>query len=144
MYNRYNDLGKFITDISELKIKNGSEVSISSEKDYDIVIDLDDRVGEFEELIPFIAIVARSICELDNMAQSFDVLHLKGSWQFPYDLEIVYLDRPNIVRLEYWGTIENTVFDVCFEYKDNKFVLKSFGLREDIPDDWDKKSLKRW
>ena len=39
MYNRYHDIRKFITDPEKLQMMNGSEVYISSEEDYDIVVD---------------------------------------------------------------------------------------------------------
>ena len=58
---------------------NGSEVYISSEEDYNIVVDLKEYKEEFESLRPFIALIARNICELDNTAQKFDRLH-SGVW----------------------------------------------------------------
>ena len=91
MYNRYYDIKKFITDPEKLQIVNGSEVYISSEEDYDIVVDLKGHKEEFESLKPFIAFVARNICELDNTAQKFDKLH-SGESRFPFDLELVFID----------------------------------------------------
>lgn len=137
MYNRYGDIKKFITDANELKIVNGSEVYISSEENYDIVVDLDRRSDQFEKLKPFIAFAAENICRLDNIVQKFDrtSYHTTG---FPYDLAAVSLDEPDIIRLTYWGTRENTVFDVVFEQKDSEFILKSFGMQDDIPADWEK------
>ena len=44
---------------------------------------------------------------------------------------------PNMIALEYWGTRENTQYLVKFEEIDNKFILKSFGMVDDIPADWD-------
>lgn len=44
MYNRYNDIGKLVTDSSELEIINGSEVYISNEDNYDIVVDLEGQI----------------------------------------------------------------------------------------------------
>lgn len=137
MYNRYGDIKKFITDANELKIVNGSEVYISSEENYDIVVDLDRRSDQFEKLKPFIVFAAENICRLDNIVQKFDRIsyHTTG---FPYDLAAVSLDEPDIIRLTYWGTRENTVFDVVFEQKDSEFILKSFGMQDDIPADWEK------
>lgn len=137
MYNRYNDIRKFITDDSKLKIENGSEVYISSEENYDIVVDLDDRIDEFDKIKPLIVFVAKNVCELDNIVQRFDRKCLNGN-QFPYELEIIYIDKPNFIKFQYWGTTENTMFDVVFKYENNKFVLKSFGLCDNIPADWDK------
>ena len=53
MYNRYHDIKKFVTDPEKLQIVNGSEVYISSEEDYDIVVDLAGHIADFEGLKPF-------------------------------------------------------------------------------------------
>lgn len=135
MYNRYYDIKKFITDPEKLQIVNGAEVYISSEEDYDIVVDLKGHKEEFESLKPFIAFVARNICELDNIAQKFDKLH-SGESRFPFDLELVFIDVSHVI-LEYWGTEVNTQFDVVFEYSKDKFTLKKFGMIQDIPADWE-------
>ena len=138
MYDRYADMEKFITDPDKLQIVNGSEVYISSENDYDIAVDLQGRVEEFERLKPFIVFVAKSICELDNTVQKFDSRH---SWnrpggQFQYQIAAVFVDDPYII-LEYWGTEENTQFDVVFEHDKGKFLLRSFGTMQDIPENWE-------
>lgn len=135
MYNRYYDIKKFITDPKKLKIVNGSEVYISSEEDYDIVVDLKEHKEEFESLKPFIAFIARNICELDNTAQKFNRLH-SGESRFPFDLELIFIDVSHVI-LEYWGTEVNTQFDVVFEYRKGKFTLKKFGMIQDIPADWE-------
>lgn len=77
------------------------------------------------------------IYELDNIAQKYISIkrHINN---FPYDLSNIYIDGPEDIRLEYWGCIENTEFDVGFKWIKNKFVLKSFGMIKDIPEDWDK------
>ena len=51
--------------------------------------------------------------------------------------ETIYIDKPNLIALEYWGARENTQYLVKFEEIDNKFILKSFGMVDDIPADWD-------
>ena len=135
MYNRYYDIKKFITDPEKLQIVNGSEVYISSEEDYDIVVDLKEHKEEFESLKPFIAFIARNICELDNTAQKFNRLH-SGESRFPFDLELIFIDVSHVI-LEYWGTEVNTQFDVVFEYSKDKFTLKKFGMIQDIPADWE-------
>ena len=135
MYNRYYDIKKFITDPEKLQIVNGSEVYISSEEDYDIVVDLKEHKEEFESLKPFIAFIARNICELDNTAQKFNRLH-SGESRFPFDLELIFIDVSHVI-LEYWGTEVNTQFDVVFEYSKGKFTLKKFGMIQDIPADWE-------
>lgn len=136
MHNRYSDIGKFITDSSQLKLEGNSEVYISSEENYDIVVDLDEQSSKFEELKPFIVFIAKHVCELDNIAQRYIRLNHPGS-QFPYNLAIIYIDSHDTIRFDYWGTIENTQFSVVFKDEGNEFKLKGFGLRDDIPDNWD-------
>ncbi len=135
MYNRYHDIRKFITDPEKLQMMNGSEVYISSEEDYDIVVDLEGHTEEFKRLKPFIAVIAQSLCELDNTVQKFNRLH-SGESQFPFDLKIVFIDGSYAI-LEYWGTEVNTQFDVVFEYNKDKWTLKKFGMIQDIPADWE-------
>ena len=135
MYNRYHDIRKFITDPEKLQMMNGSEVYISSEEDYDIVVDLEGHTEEFKRLKPFIAVIAQSLCELDNTVQKFNRLH-SGESQFPFDLKIVFIDGSYAI-LEYWGTEVNTQFDVVFEYKENKFFMRSYGIIDNIPDNWE-------
>ena len=103
MYDRYADMEKVITDPDKLQIVNGSEVYISSEKDYDIAVDLQGRVEDFEQLKPFIILVAKSICELDNTIQKFEYQHnwialspsiLLSEPPFYYDIETVFINDP--------------------------------------------------
>lgn len=143
MYNRYSDIDKFITDPDKLHIENGTEVSISSEENYNIVVDLQGHAEEFEQLKPWIVFVTKRICELDNTVQKFDRWYHKndqqdqnGQFPYPYVPAVVLLDDPYVI-LEYWGTEENTEFDVVFEYCAEMFTLKSFGTIRNIPSDWE-------
>lgn len=61
--------------------------------------------------------------------------------KFPYDLVLVYIEKPNFITLDYWCTIENSQLDVTFEYKENQFFLRSFGAFDCIPDNWDKRNI---
>lgn len=137
MYDRYNDIDKFITDPDKFRVVNGSEVYISSEDNYNIVVDLQGHTEEFEQLKPFIVLVAKNICRLDNIVQKFERQQNRNgsSSQFQYNIAVVFIDDPYII-LEYWGTEENTQFDVVFEYDKEKFLLKSFGTIQDIPENW--------
>lgn len=136
MYNRYQDIDKFITDVNELRMDKDGGVYISSEEDYGIMVDLEEQMDKFEELKPQIVFVAEHIGELDNMVQRYS----RKRWNETLEdyVALVYIDEPNIVTLEYWGARVNTQYLVEFEYTDNQFVLKSFGMNKDIPADWDK------
>ena len=94
--------------------------------------------GRGTVLKPFISFVAKSICELDNTVQKFDSQHnwIGPSAQFHYDIAVIFIDNPYII-LEYWGTEENTQFDVVFEHDKGKFFLRSFGTIQDIPENWE-------
>lgn len=50
MYNRYDNINKFITDIDKLKMDKYGTVYISEEDDYDISVCLDEQMERFEEL----------------------------------------------------------------------------------------------
>lgn len=137
MKNRYIDLEKFVTTSNDLTIVNTSEVYISSAENYDIVVDLDNRISEFETLKPFISLIAMNICKIDNMVQEYNQLHCQDS-RFDFDLAVIYLDEPNLIRLDYWGIKVNTQFTVFFEYKNNQFILMGFGRINNISPDWNK------
>lgn len=128
MYDRYNDIDKFITDPDKFRVVNGSEVYISSEDNYNIVVDLQGHTEEFEQLKPFIVLVAKNICRLDNIVQKFERQQNRNgsSSQFQYNIAVVFIDDPYII-LEYWGTEENTQFDVVFEYDKEKFYYENYG-----------------
>ena len=135
MYNRYNDIEKFVIAPNKLQVVNGSEIYISSEENYNIVVDLQGHTDEFEQLKPFIITVVQNVCELDNTAQKFDKLQ-SGSLYFPCVVSIIFIDYPYVI-FEYWGTEENTQFDVVFEHSEGKFTLKSFGTISNIPSNWE-------
>lgn len=147
MYNRYDNINKFITDIDKLKMDKYGTVYISEEDDYDISVCLDEQMERFEELKPVIIKVAEHVCELDNIVQRYYKKYCKNSQKYykgRYNIddfedypETIYIDKPNMIALEYWGARENTQYLVKFEEIDNKFILKSFGMVDDIPADWD-------
>lgn len=172
MYDRYGDISKFITDPDKLTVENDECIYISSESDYDIAVDLEGCYGSFDEMKPFIALVAEHINELDNMVQRFnkrkrvrkngysegrlpsptgttrfdysksmeDEPHTQKQKKkrFPFELEVIYIEKLNFVTLDYWCTDCNSQFDAVFEYKDGGFFLRSFGAFDLIPDDWEK------
>ena len=101
----------------------------------------------FEELKPVIIKVAEHVCELDNIVQRYYKKCCKNSQKYykeRYNIDdfedypaTIYIEKPNMIALEYWGARENTQYLVKFEEIDNKFILKSFGMVDDIPADWD-------
>ncbi len=168
MYDRYNDISKFITNPEKLKIADDGYVYISGENDYDIAVDMEDSYGSFDEVKPYIAIIASHINELDNLVQRFD--HRKRvkkngysegllpsspgierydynktmeddpdprMQRFPFELAVIYIEKPNFVTFDYWCTDCNSQINVAFEYKNEKFFLRRFNAFAFIPDDWD-------
>lgn len=89
----------------------------------------------FEELKPMIIFVAENLCTMDGIAQKYDD---DDTFVDSYSIAYVYIDMPDRIKLTYYGSIENTEFDVVFQYTNSEFVLKSFGLKKDIQPDWDK------
>ncbi|MDE6620733.1 MAG: hypothetical protein K2K74_09670 [Lachnospiraceae bacterium] len=52
-------------------------------------------------------------------------------------LAYIYMEEKNWISFDYWCTTENSEFDVVFEYKENKFFLRSYGIIDNIPDNWE-------
>ena len=132
--NRYGDISKFITDPTKLELKSGEEVTMSENKDYCIVFDMEDAPCGFEELRPFIANLAKDICELDNIAQKF-AMH-EGEDFSDYEIFVVTIDESYNVYLIYDSTKVANVCECRFEKKAGKYYLRKFGWVDGIPDDW--------
>lgn len=139
MYNRYKDISKFITDPSEWTLDCNGFVYISGEDDYDIAVDFERCFCSLEELKPFITLVVEHLNELDNTVRRFDnKQHGFSPLRETRDyLNLISFPKPCFVTLEYVCTDVNSQFDVLFEYKNDRFYLKKFGLLKDIPEDWD-------
>lgn len=137
-YNRYGDRLKFVSDEREIKIYDECYIPISSEDDYDMAVYLETGVREHEEIKKYILSLIEHICELDNITQKYNSVRFPHEQDFPYELVNIHIERLGDIRLEYWGCIENTQFNVGFKWVKNRFFLKSFGMIKDIPEDWDK------
>ena len=156
-FNRYGDLSKFITDPDLLQVTEDESVYISNENDYDIAVYLKTCYASFDEVKPFIAFLATQICELDNAVQRFDRksqkkrirrdVSLTSPYRIDYSsmednptpqeeksdyiLAYIYMEEKNRISFDYWCTTRNSQLEVVFEYKENKFFLRSFGMIED-------------
>lgn len=137
-YNRYSDKSKFIADESRIEFYEDCYIRISDEDDYDMEIVLTKGARDIADIKKYIISLIGYICELDNMAQKYLSIQHPALDQFPYDLANIYIDGPEDIRLGYYGIIENTEFDVGFKFVENRFVLRSYGMTKDIPEDWDK------
>lgn len=137
-YNRYGDRSKFIEDESEIKIYEECYIPISGEEDYDMAIYLEKGATEIDDIRKYILSLIEHICELDNIIQKYNSIRFPQERDFPYILVNIHIDGLDDIRLEYWGCIENTQFYVGFKWVQNRFILKSFGMIKDIPEDWDK------
>ncbi|MBR4083548.1 MAG: hypothetical protein IKK33_04600 [Lachnospiraceae bacterium] len=136
-YKRY-DRSKFITDESEIKIYDECYVPISDENDYDMAIYLEKGALEIDDIGKYKMSLIEHICELDNIVQKYNSIRYPQELDFPYELVNIHIDGYEDMRLEYWGCIVNTQFYVGFKRIENQFILKSFGMVNDIPEDWDK------
>lgn len=146
MFDRYGDITKFITEPDKLEVTHDKFVYISSEEDYDIAVNLNSCYGSFDEVKPFIAFLAKHINELDNTVQRFDCRNGSdydpNSDETPFVLEFISLEKPDTITLSYICTDENSQFDAVFEFKDNSFHLRLFGIVKNIPDNWEENIKK--
>lgn len=168
MYNRYEDISKFIIDMDQLCVADDGYVYVSKQEDYNIAVDMESSYGSLDEVKSFIIYLVKHICELDNLVQRFNqkkrikdggrgyvclpspvgVLRFDYSQsiendpfpqekEFPYELEIIYMEPPNSIVFDYWNTKNCSQLDITFEYKKDKFFLRKFGFIDCIPDDWE-------
>ena len=167
VYNRYGDISKFITDPNRLEIADGKCVYISGEKDYDVAVDLEGCYDTFENVKQFITLIAKHVCEMDNIVLRFhNNTRLNGKplkyaklpapegilrydyskciektreqqGEFNFILSLIFIEKPNFVTFDYWATNVNDQLNADFEYKDGRFYLRTYGMIDLIPDDWD-------
>ncbi len=137
MLDRYRDRTKFIP-LVELHEEDGL-ICISPEDNYDIAIDAEKCYVPFEGLKPFFAVILKHIGELDNIVQQFDNLKCGTplSDETPYILNMINVPKTNFVTFEYICTDVNSEFNALFEYKNERFYLREFGMVKNIHDDWD-------
>ena len=137
---RYADFDKLITDIDELKLTNSEEVLIyHNDKFYDdVFVYLDGNKENFEKLKPYIAFLAENLWKLDMIAQKYDDIYNNSNLAQSYEAAYIMLKNPDEISVGYFGMRENTEFDAVFKCEEDKFILKSFGMRKNIPADWDK------
>lgn len=137
---RYTDTAKLITNADKLELTDAGEVLIyCGDKWYgEVTVSLEGKEEKFEELKPMIAYIAESLCKIDFIAQRYDTLH--GNGNFVYDCEVAYicLNTLDEICVRYYGIQVNTEFDVVFQCSNGEFLLKSFGMRKNIPPDWDR------
>ena len=125
-------------DINELKLTEDAQVLIYyGDKQYDeVTIDLEGEESKFDELKPYIIFVAKNLCKMDCIAQKYS---RDSEFAYRYEVAYIHLNVRDIISLRYYGMIENTEFDVVFQYVNGDFILKSFGMVKNIPLNWDKK-----
>lgn len=138
IHKRYKDTDKMVVDVDELKLSDDALVLIYHEDKWydDVFIDLEGQAVSFEKLKPYIIFAAKNLAEMDAIAQKYSALHGDGRFVDGYEVAYVFLDAPDRIRLRYCGITQNTEFDVVFQYMNDEFSLKSFGMKKDIPSDW--------
>lgn len=137
---RYHDKKNLITDVNALQLSNTAEVLIYHEDAWypEVTVDLGGSKEKFQELKSWIVFVANHLCEMDYTAQKYSALRDNNcGFADGYVVAYISLREPDLISLTYYGTCENTEFDVIFQYTDDKFVLKSFGMVKDIDPNWD-------
>lgn len=137
---RYHDKKNLIMDENALQLSNTAEVLIYRGDAWytEVTVDLKGREEKFQELKPWIVFVANHLCEMDYIAQRYSALRDNNcGFADGYVVAYISLREPDLICLTYYGVVENTEFDVVFQYTNDKFVLKSFGMVKDIDPNWD-------
>ncbi len=57
--------------------------------------------------------------------------------KFSFILAFVYMEEKNRISFDYWCTTRNSQLEVVFEYKENKFFLRTYGAIDNIPGNWE-------
>ncbi len=81
-----------------------------------------------------IVFIAENLCKMDYIAQKYT---RDNKFAYSYMVAYIYIEIPDRVKLTYYGTIQNTEFDVTFQHINSEFILKSFGMVKDIQPNWD-------
>lgn len=137
---RYADAERLVTDTKELEITDAGEVLIyRGDKWYgEVSVCLEGKEEEFEELKPAIAYAAENLYKMDQIAQRYSALHGDSRFASGYEAAYICFGAPGEIRVRYYGMQENTEFDVVFWRAGGGFLLKSFGMRKNIPPGWDR------
>lgn len=137
---RYTDTEKLITDIDQLELTDAGEVLLYCGDQWysEVTVSLGGKKEKFEELKSMIAYVAKSLCKIDLIAQKYDALYGDGKFAYHYEIAYIRLNTLDEICVRYYGMQENTEFDVVFQCANDKFLLKSFGMRKNIPPDWNR------
>lgn len=140
MQKRYTDTAKLITNIDKLELTDAGEVLIyCGDKWYDeVTVNLKGKEEKFEELKPVIAYLAKNLCKIDLIAQRYDTLYEDGNFANSCEVAYICLNTLDEISVRYYGTQVNTEFDVVFQCVNDEFLLKSFGMRKNIPLDWNR------
>lgn len=137
---RYTDTAQLITNIDKLELTDAGEVLIyCGDKWYDeVTVNLEGEEEKFEELKPMIAHVAKNLWKIDLIAQRYDTLYGDGKFFYSYEVAYICFSTLDEISVRYYGMQVNTEFDVVFQCANDEFRLKSFGMRKNIPPDWNK------
>lgn len=137
---RYVDTTKLITDIEKLELTSAGEILIyCGDKWYDeVTVNLEVQEEKFEELKSVIACIAKNLYKIDLIAQRYNTLYGDGKFVSSYEIGYICLNALDEISVRYYGMEVNTEFDVIFQYINDEFLLKSFGMRKNIPLDWDR------
>lgn len=125
---RYTDTTKLIANADALQLTNQTEVVIYRKDKWqdEIIVDLQEQAENFAQLKPYLAYIAQNLSNMDCMVQKYSK---EPKFALDFILAYVYIDFPNHIILEYWGTTVNTTFQVIFEQANDKFRLKKYGTK---------------
>ena len=75
--------------------------------------------------------------ELIDYSQSIEDNPAPQEETFQFILVFIYMEEKNQISFDYWCTTENSELEVVFEYKENKFFLRTYGAIDNIPGNWE-------
>ncbi|MDE7030743.1 MAG: hypothetical protein K2P63_12380 [Lachnospiraceae bacterium] len=140
IHERYTDTAKRITNSEQLELTATGEVLIYCGDKWhgEVTVNLQGREDQFEELKQVIVYIAKNLCKIDLTAQRYNALYGDGKFAYSYEVAYICLEPSDEISVRYYGMQENTEFDVVFQCANEEFRLKSFGMRKNIPPDWNR------
>ena len=140
---RYTEQKELIQHADELELTGGRSVLLYRGNQWleEVSVDLGREADRFEALRPYLLKIGAALSGLDASVQKYSALY-GGDSRFSehYYVADMGLEGDGVLRLTYFGSVENTEFDVCFQDMGDRFLLRSYGMKKEIPPDWEEPS----
>ena len=136
--NRYSDASKLIKNIDDIKLEKNHQIVIFSGDKFlnDVVLEVGNLEDEFDKVRPFLFFIAQHFYRMDDIASEYSAVHGERQFVYKYEIAAISIDYEGLLHILYFGMTENTEFEVVFQFDKDEFVLKKFGMAENIPKNW--------